>query len=65
MRYQPGSCVRCGRGTDTGFAMEGEAEWQVAVLIAKLGLGNADASHTMSAATGSAAGDAGQDAGRA
>jgi hypothetical protein len=57
MRFQPGSCVRCGRGTDTGFATEGEGEWHVAALIAKLGIGEEDAMHTTSAATHSPSGN--------
>jgi len=31
-RFEAGSCVACGRGTDTALAVEGEAEWHVAFL---------------------------------
>jgi hypothetical protein len=36
-RYQTGSCIVCGEGTDTGLAVRGEADWHATVLI-KLGV---------------------------
>lgn len=32
LRYRKGSCTICGRGTDTGVAIRGEAEWAHAAL---------------------------------
>jgi hypothetical protein len=32
-RYQTGSCVVCGQGTDTAVGSVGEAEWHIAFLM--------------------------------
>jgi hypothetical protein len=46
-----GECVSCGRGTDTGFVVVGEAEFHASFLVA-LGLANDEAGGTVSIATG-------------
>ena len=51
-RYEPGSCIVCGQGTDTGFASKGEAEWHMVTLIMKLGLREEEASTLVSIGTG-------------
>jgi hypothetical protein len=51
-RYEPGSCVICGQGTDTGFASKGQAEWHMVTLIMKLGLREEEASTLVSIGTG-------------
>jgi hypothetical protein len=52
VRYQAGSCVVCGNGTDTALAVEGEAEWHIALLI-ELGVPEAEAPDVVSAGTNS------------
>lgn len=51
MRYQAGSCVVCGQGTDTVIAFTGEAEWHVAGLQV-LGVPSAEAPGVVEASTG-------------
>lgn len=51
-RYRAGSCVVCGRGTDTALSAEGEAEWHIAFLI-NLGVPEADAPDVVTAGTNS------------
>ena len=46
-----GTCVICGRGTDTAIAFRGEAEWVIAGGI-KLGLPEPQASRMLELATG-------------
>jgi hypothetical protein len=52
MSYQAGSCIICGRGTDTGVAVRGEGEWHIAALI-NLGVPEDEAEETHRTGTGS------------
>ncbi|MGV0607364.1 hypothetical protein [Mycolicibacterium sp. XJ1904] len=54
-KYQTGSCVACGQGTDTAVAVRGEGEWHVAFLL-QLGVPDDHASATVSVGTGCAPG---------
>lgn len=55
MRFQSGSCVVCGQGTDTALGVDGEAEWHVAALQ-MLGIPAAEAPDVLASATGAPAG---------
>jgi hypothetical protein len=46
--FRPGSCVNCGRGTDTALALDGEAEWYIAFLTV-LGIAEDEATATLRA----------------
>lgn len=52
MRFEKGSCIVCGQGTDTALAFHGEAEWHMAALIV-LGVPAAEVEQTYRSATGS------------
>lgn len=57
MKYQAGSCVVCGQGTDTVIAFHGEAEWHIAGLRV-LGVPEGEDVLAYEAATGSEPGTA-------
>jgi hypothetical protein len=52
MRYQRGSCIICGQGTDTALGFKGSGEAHIAFLIV-LGVAEDEASATVSVATNS------------
>lgn len=51
VKYQTGSCIACGQGTDTALGVEGPAEWHVAFLVV-LGVPSEQAGAIVSGSTG-------------
>ena len=52
----PGSCVGCGRQTDTGLGTEGEAEWHIALAL-NLGVTRSEAETALRDVTGAEPGE--------